>query len=169
MWWSGVSGVERSEASRSIVSLRRLPSSVSESVEASSSSAESNVLFSRKLIPSRTTTATSVAVVVRLGISFRENSTLLSALDDDASTDSLTELGNRRKLTIDLEASLRSTPDTPDHHIFAIYDLDGFKRYNDTYGHPAGDSLLRRLATALRGAVGALGTAYRLGGDEFCV
>ena len=50
-----------------------------------------------------------------------------------------------------------------------LFDLDGFKRYNDTFGHPAGDALLRRLGRALRGAIGAAATAYRLGGDEFCV
>jgi diguanylate cyclase (GGDEF)-like protein len=113
--------------------------------------------------------ATLIAVIIRMGVSFRENGTLLSALDDDASTDSLTELGNRRKLMIDLDSALRSAPDTPDHHVFAIYDLDGFKRYNDTYGHPAGDSLLRRLGANLASALEPEGCAYRLGGDEFCI
>ena len=47
-----------------------------------------------------------------------------------------------------------------------FFDLDGFKDYNDAFGHPAGDALLRRLAPALA-AVG--GRAYRLGGDEFCL
>jgi two-component system cell cycle response regulator len=112
---------------------------------------------------------TLIAVIVRMAISFRENSSLLSALDDDASTDSLTELGNRRKLMLDLESALSSSRDRPDHHVFAIYDLDGFKRYNDTYGHPAGDSLLRRLGASLAAAVQPDGGAYRLGGDEFCI
>ena len=51
-----------------------------------------------------------------------------------------------------------------------ILDLDGFKGYNDTYGHPAGDELLARLGGRLAGRRGArTGAAYRLGGDEFCV
>ena len=50
-----------------------------------------------------------------------------------------------------------------------LFDLDGFKLYNDTFGHPAGDSLLERFGTSLREAVGTDGTAYRIGGDEFCV
>jgi diguanylate cyclase (GGDEF)-like protein len=50
-----------------------------------------------------------------------------------------------------------------------LFDLNGFKRYNDTLGHPAGDELLRRLGGALRKAVGDQGVAYRMGGDEFCV
>ena len=50
-----------------------------------------------------------------------------------------------------------------------IYDLDGFKLYNDTFGHPAGDALLARLAGALGKAAAPYGACYRLGGDEFCV
>jgi two-component system cell cycle response regulator len=50
-----------------------------------------------------------------------------------------------------------------------LFDLNGFKRYNDTFGHPAGDELLVKLGAALREAVGEDGTAYRIGGDEFCL
>jgi two-component system, cell cycle response regulator len=50
-----------------------------------------------------------------------------------------------------------------------LYDLNGFKHYNDTYGHPAGDALLARLSDKLSATVAAHGTAYRMGGDEFCV
>jgi two-component system cell cycle response regulator len=53
--------------------------------------------------------------------------------------------------------------------ILALYDLDGFKLYNDTFGHPAGDALLARLGEALQATVRNFGTAYRMGGDEFCV
>ena len=48
-----------------------------------------------------------------------------------------------------------------------MFDLDGFKRYNDAYGHPAGDALLARLARKLTATLGPEDTAYRLGGDEF--
>jgi diguanylate cyclase (GGDEF)-like protein len=51
-----------------------------------------------------------------------------------------------------------------------LFDLNGFKGYNDTFGHPAGDALLIRLAKALDAAMTDHGaTAYRLGGDEFCI
>ena len=50
-----------------------------------------------------------------------------------------------------------------------LLDLNGFKRYNDTFGHPAGDTMLARLGQQLREAVGADGRAYRIGGDEFAV
>jgi len=79
-------------------------------------------------------------------------------------TDSLTGLGNRRKLLIDLERITASGEPA----LLVILDLDGFKDYNDTFGHPAGDSLLARLGQRLAAAVGEEGRAYRLGGDEFC-
>jgi diguanylate cyclase (GGDEF)-like protein len=113
--------------------------------------------------------ATLAAVIVRLGISFRENTGLMAALHDDAVTDSLTELGNRRKLIEELESALELWPGARNSHVFALYDLDGFKFYNDSYGHPAGDSLLRRLGANLGAAVKPDGRAYRLGGDEFCI
>ena len=49
-----------------------------------------------------------------------------------------------------------------------LFDLDGFKTYNDTFGHPAGDALLAHLGAKLAAAVAPYGEAYRLGGDEFC-
>jgi diguanylate cyclase (GGDEF)-like protein len=113
--------------------------------------------------------ATLAVVLVRLGISFRENSALMAALDDDASTDALTKLANRRKLLDDLDRALAMGRDARGSHVFALYDLDGFKLYNDTYGHPAGDSLLRQLGATLAAAVEPGGHAYRLGGDEFCI
>ena len=56
-----------------------------------------------------------------------------------------------------------------DPRVFALFDLDGFKSYNDSFGHPAGDSLLVELAERLQTAVAPDGCAYRLGGDEFCI
>ncbi len=50
-----------------------------------------------------------------------------------------------------------------------LFDLNGFKSYNDSFGHTAGDGLLKRLAANLATAVKPWGKAYRLGGDEFCI
>ena len=52
--------------------------------------------------------------------------------------------------------------------MLVLFDLDGFKSYNDTFGHPAGDALLARLGAALQTAMGSASSAYRMGGDEFC-
>jgi diguanylate cyclase (GGDEF)-like protein len=53
--------------------------------------------------------------------------------------------------------------------VLLLFDLNGFKSYNDSFGHGAGDDLLARLGRALAAAVASRGRAYRLGGDEFCV
>ncbi len=84
-----------------------------------------------------------------------------------AVTDSLTELPNRRKLFADLAAVDRRGAERG--WMIAVFDLNGFKSYNDAFGHPAGDALLHRLGGNLAEAVRDLGTAYRLGGDEFCI
>ena len=85
-------------------------------------------------------------------------------LRDAAMTDSLTGLPNRRRLMGDLETAVDDGQAR-----LALFDLDGFKAYNDTFGHLAGDALLTRLGHRLREAVADRGVAYRLGGDEFCV
>jgi two-component system cell cycle response regulator len=112
-------------------------------------------------------TATLVLVVVRLGLTFRENSRLYQLTHQEATTDVLTGLGNRRQLLTDLERRLRSDSLRPT--LLMLFDLDGFKSYNDTFGHPAGDALLTRLGEKLATVPGADGAAYRLGGDEFCL
>jgi diguanylate cyclase (GGDEF)-like protein len=83
-----------------------------------------------------------------------------------ALSDSLTGLGNRRKLLGDLEARDAAGLDG---YALAMFDLDGFKTYNDTFGHPAGDALLERLSRKLERVAGDRARAYRLGGDEFCL
>ncbi len=82
--------------------------------------------------------------------------------------DPLTGLGNRRALLADLDLRLlEATPERP--LLLALFDLDGFKAYNDAYGHPVGDELLVRLASRLEAAVDGQATAYHVGGDEFFV
>jgi two-component system cell cycle response regulator len=104
-------------------------------------------------------------VLVRMALALAENHTLLSASRVEASTDALTGLSNRRKLQLDLADVLQD--DSP--HALVLLDLNGFKTYNDSYGHGAGDSLLKQLGAALERAVDERGDAYRMGGDEFCV
>ena len=113
--------------------------------------------------------ATAVAgVIARAAVSFYENAQLFADARVQAMTDSLTGLGNRRKLLGDLRREIRlASVESP--RVLVIFDLDGFKRYNDTYGHPAGDALLMRLGANLERAIHPYGNAYRLGGDEFCV
>src|SRR3954452_23572268 len=112
--------------------------------------------------------ASVLAVVSRFGLTFRANLRMLHASEDEATTDALTGLGNRRALQRDLERAAHDvTPGT--RHALALFDLDGFKSYNDAFGHPAGDALLERLGANLAAAIAGDGSAYRMGGDEFCL
>ncbi len=112
--------------------------------------------------------ATIALAVARMALSFAENLRMLRRARSDALTDTLTRLANRRALMEDLAAAFApAAAERP--RVLAIFDLDGFKRYNDSYGHPAGDALLQRLGGKLASAVAGGGRAYRLGGDEFCL
>jgi two-component system, cell cycle response regulator len=112
--------------------------------------------------------ATLAVAGVRLWLTLGEHMTMLGTSRGEANTDELTGLGNRRRLTDDLATGLRGvTPERP--LLLMLFDLNGFKAYNDTYGHPAGDALLARLGASLTDAVQGEGGAYRMGGDEFCV
>ena len=96
-----------------------------------------------------------------------ENAHLASASRLEALTDALTGLPNRRALMADLELQLPR--EDGDDLALVLLDLDGFKLFNDRFGHIEGDALLARLGSALAGGMHGVGTAYRLGGDEFCV
>jgi diguanylate cyclase (GGDEF)-like protein len=111
---------------------------------------------------------TLVAMLARLVLSFHENQRMLASTQRDALTDALTGLGNRRRLLADLDSELALATES-EPRTLVLFDLDGFKGFNDTFGHPAGDGLLHRLGRAMADAVRSTGTAYRLGGDEFCV
>jgi two-component system cell cycle response regulator len=104
-------------------------------------------------------------VLVRMALALSENHALLAASRVEATTDALTGLSNRRKLQLDLAVALHDDA----RRALVLLDLNGFKAYNDTYGHVAGDLLLAQLGAALASAVDGRGATYRMGGDEFCV
>ncbi|HEV2974004.1 MAG TPA: diguanylate cyclase [Solirubrobacteraceae bacterium] len=104
----------------------------------------------------------------RAGVTYVENMRMLRREMYNATTDTLTGLGNRRRLVEDLDTALARARAGAGSTL-AFFDLDGFKRYNDSFGHGAGDALLVRLGRSLASAVAGTGDAYRLGGDEFCV
>jgi diguanylate cyclase (GGDEF)-like protein/putative nucleotidyltransferase with HDIG domain len=113
--------------------------------------------------------AASLALaLVRMALALSENQSLLGESRVEALTDPLTGLLNRRSLKTDL-AALLDDSSARGSHALSLLDLNGFKGYNDTYGHSAGDALLVRLGAALAEEVHGHGTAYRMGGDEFCV
>jgi len=107
--------------------------------------------------------ATMIAVIARLGMSVRENKLLL----EQVRTDQLTGLGNQGRMQVDLASRCLRSAEEP--LTLVLLDLNGFKRYNDTFGHPAGDAILEQLGGQLKRAMGGDGYAYRIGGDEFAV
>jgi diguanylate cyclase (GGDEF)-like protein len=110
--------------------------------------------------------ALALLIIALAGLSLRAARRELEA---HASTDVLTGLGNRRRLLADLDAKVKSaTAEAP--VLLTMFDLNGFKNYNDAFGHLPGDALLLRLGAALADAAADFGgRAYRPGGDEFCV
>jgi diguanylate cyclase (GGDEF)-like protein len=144
--------------------LRRLPGNANDWYVIATAETPAGPLYGVGLW-SIATIVVALALLAFAALSFRAGQrVLLSA----SLTDALTGLGNRRSLMGDLERELAdATAERP--LLLALFDLNGFKSYNDTFGHPAGDALLARLGGALEAAMAGVGTAYRLGGDEFCI
>ena len=94
-------------------------------------------------------------------------SMLLDQLQQEAQTDDLTGLPNRRRWREELEREMLRTRRSGTPLCVAMVDLDGFKPYNDTHGHQAGDRLLVETARRWTEALRATDTLARWGGDEF--
>ncbi len=90
-------------------------------------------------------------------------------LREEALTDPLTRLPNRRALDRQLRRECARGARYDRRFTVVVIDLDGLKAVNDRHGHPAGDAHLRRLADALGRHLRAGDTAFRIGGDEFAV
>lgn len=86
-----------------------------------------------------------------------------------AECDALTDLPNRRSFFLALESRLTRLRSHGEPFILGLVDLDGFKPVNDTYGHAAGDEMLKTVARRLTGVAGDTAMPARLGGDEFAL
>jgi diguanylate cyclase (GGDEF)-like protein len=86
-----------------------------------------------------------------------------------AQTDGLTGLANRRRLDLDLAAECERARRYGRPLALVMFDVDHFKRFNDTYGHLRGDETLQELATTVRSEIRTTDTVYRYGGEEFAV
>jgi diguanylate cyclase (GGDEF)-like protein len=101
---------------------------------------------------------------------------VISDLECRGRTDALTGLGNRWAFDDDLDSRLRSSSATirrrrsdPESTALLLADIDYFKRYNDRYGHPAGDEALVRVAGAMQRACRGGDGIHPIGGEEFAV
>lgn len=90
-------------------------------------------------------------------------------LHNYATTDPLTDLGNRRQLDADVAAVWPAITESSAPCAVVMLDLDRFKRLNDELGHAAGDASLRLVAMELRRQVWGKDSVYRIGGEEFLV
>ena len=117
-------------------------------------------------------TATLLTVGIRLTLSVRSLRLLTEKRHRQAITDELTGLGNRRQLFNLLDAFFAdyADPDTVDRRLSLLYvDLDHFKEINDSFGHGAGDELLRQLGPRLCSSLRDTDVLVRVGGDELAV
>ncbi len=93
----------------------------------------------------------------------------LDSCQEDAFTDHLTGLANRRRFETKLDAEVDRTLRYGHAFCLLMVDIDNFKNLNDTFGHRAGDDAIRRLAKALRDGTRGIDLAARIGGEEFAL
>lgn len=117
-----------------------------------------------------------LAVNVYAGVVFEhlrdereERKELRSRLADQARTDHLTGLPNRRAFDQELRAEMNRVERYDARGALVLLDLDHFKVYNDAHGHPTGDEALKAVAAVLQRESRASDTVARYGGEEFAV
>ncbi|BFU47400.1 putative bifunctional diguanylate cyclase/phosphodiesterase [Krasilnikovia sp. MM14-A1004] len=110
----------------------------------------------RLIVPGILGTAMSVLLIVRL-------SQLATLLNRRTHLDALTGLGSRVVLQDRLDEA------SPHHRVLLLVDLDGFRDFNDTVGHQAGDTILVETGGRIRAEVPSSATVVRLSADEFAV
>jgi diguanylate cyclase (GGDEF)-like protein len=98
-----------------------------------------------------------------------EQAQRIAYLEELATSDELTQVLNRRGFEAELKRILARAKRTTEHGALAYIDLDEFKPINDTYGHAAGDEVLRKVANILVEKTRDTDVVGRLGGDEFAI
>ncbi|MEI9938702.1 MAG: diguanylate cyclase [Pseudomonadota bacterium] len=98
-----------------------------------------------------------------------ESARLHEVIEERSQVDALTRLLNRRRLEEDIEAECKRCARYGRPLAFVMLDVDHFKAFNDFHGHPKADTALQAVAEVIDGCVRTTDTAYRYGGEEFCV
>jgi len=96
-----------------------------------------------------------------------ENARMYEKMEKMAVTDGLTRLYNHRYFRDWLEAEIQRTKRIPIKISLILIDIDHFKNVNDTYGHPVGDIVLKKMALILKESIRGSDLAARYGGEEF--
>jgi diguanylate cyclase (GGDEF)-like protein len=133
------------------------------------STTNSEVILAVQLRPGGARDDAALVTAVSMIASVLERSALIDDLVDEARSDPLTGLANRRHLHEFLAHEVSRATRTGEPLSFAILDLDHFKVFNDTWGHAAGDRALKQFAERISARVRAQDVVARFGGEEFCV
>lgn len=110
-----------------------------------------------------------LSYVIVLGGTLLDNAQLFDQVSRLAASDSLTGLANHRRLLEMLENEIQRSRRTGRSFALLLFDLDGLKKINDSYGHLTGSRAIKRLGNALRSSSRSIDTAARYGGDEFAL
>ena len=111
----------------------------------------------------------TVHLIAQLAASALEAAWEIEEVSRRSRTDQLTGLWNRRHFDEELRRALDQTDRFGGTCALVVADVDRFKAVNDTYGHEAGDAVLRRLADVTRDLVRTTDVCARIGGEEICV
>ena len=98
-----------------------------------------------------------------------ESARLHEVIEERSQVDALTRLLNRRRLEEDLDAECKRCIRYGRPLAFVMLDVDHFKAINDAHGHPKADTALQAVADVIAGCTRTTDTAYRYGGEEFCI
>ncbi len=110
-----------------------------------------------------------LSYVAVLGGTLLDNAQLFDQVSKLAASDSLTGLANHRRLLEVLESEIQRSSRTGRSFAVLLFDLDGLKKINDSYGHLTGSRAIKRLGAVLRNSSRTIDTPARYGGDEFAV
>lgn len=110
-----------------------------------------------------------LSYVAVLGGTLLDNAQLFDQVSKLAASDSLTGLANHRRLLEVLDSEIQRSGRTGRSFAVLLFDLDGLKKINDSYGHLTGSRAIKRLGAVLRNSSRTIDTPARYGGDEFAV
>lgn len=143
---------------------------VDEEVERSQRAKQSDLKLSDGRWVSKSTRALENGGWVTLYTDISEKKAAVLQLERLASRDGLTELANRRVFDRHLDAAFEASRNSGKPLSLLMIDVDHFKSFNDTYGHPAGDDVFRQVAVLLQSACRSeTDLVARYGGEEFAV
>lgn len=111
----------------------------------------------------------TISDVTELAVAWKEREAALEALRDSSERDALTGLYNRRHVDRRLQAEYNNWTRHRDSFALLLFDIDHFKNVNDTYGHPTGDAILRKIAETVSPQLRNSDILGRYGGEEFIV